>query len=190
MNGNEQIKEAIKALAGKNGSVTLLAKVKSVDETNAVISVYLGGLVIEDVRLRSIVDGDNGMYVVPAVDSMVLLIRVGGSDDFYAVGFSKYDKVIIKGESASIEVNQDNIIFNDNALGSYMADINKLLEKINNLENAYNDLKTQYNSHTHTVATTGTAAAQSGTAAATAAQETTTLQATSVDDIKDPKILN
>ncbi len=190
MNGNEQIKEAIKALAGKNGAVTLLAKVKAVDEDNALISVNLGDLVIEDVRLRSIIDGDNGLYAIPAVGSMVLLIRVGGSDDFMAVGFSTYTKVKLKGESVSLEVNQDNVIFNGNALGSFMTDINKLVEKLNNLENAFNDLVSLYNSHTHIVSTTGTAAAQSGTAAATTAIEETTLQTTGIDDIKDEKVLN
>jgi|WetSurMetagenome_2_1015567.scaffolds.fasta_scaffold01806_19 hypothetical protein len=185
MNASEQIKEAIKALAGKNGVVTLLAKVKAVDQDNALISVYLGDLVIEDVRLRSIVDGDNGLYIVPEVGSMVLLIRVGGSDDLMAVGFSKYEKVMVKGESVSLEVNQDNIIFNGNALGSFMADINKLVGKINALEDDLNNLKTVFTDWAP-VAYDGGAALKT----ASASWASQSIVSTSVDDIKDEKILN
>jgi hypothetical protein len=191
MTKDEQIKEAFKALVGVSGAMTFLAEVKAVNEAESTISVNLGkDLVLDDVRLRSIVDGDNGFYLIPEVGSQVMLLRLGNSDEFLAVGFSRYSKVMIKGESISLEVNQENIIFNDNVLGSFLTDINKLVTKLNAIENGFNALKTKFNSHTHLVSTTGTAAAQTGTAAATLTPEPTTLTQTAVNDIKDPKILN
>jgi hypothetical protein len=185
MTKDEQIKEALKAFAGKGGAVTLLAEVTKVDEQEATITVKIGDLTIEDVRLRSIIDGDNGLYVIPAINSMVLLLRFGAADEFMAVGFSTYDKVIIKGESISLEVNQDNIIFNNNALRSYMTDINKLVEKVNALEQDLNTLKKVF---TNWVPVTYDGGAALKTASASWSEQT--LTETTVDDIKDEKILN
>jgi len=116
---------------------------------------------------------------------MVLLLRFGAADEFMAVGFSTYDKVIIKGESISLEVNQDNIIFNNNALRSYMTDINKLVEKVNALEQDLNTLKKVF---TNWVPVTYDGGAALKTASASWSEQT--LTETTVDDIKDEKILN
>lgn len=186
MTKDEQIREALKAFSGKGGAITLLAEVKTVDEAQAIISVNIGNdLILEDIRLRSIVDGDNGVYIIPQIGSQVMLLRFDNSDEFMAVGFSKFDKVIIKGETISLEVNQDNIIFNANALGSFLPDINKLITKINNLEQSVNDLKTALSTWVP-VPQDGGASLKAGITTWAGQQ----IIKTTKDDIKDPKILN
>lgn len=185
MTKDEQIKTALKALTGGYKAVTLIAQVKSVSEDEATIAVAIGDLTIEDVRLRSIIDGDKGIYVIPEVDSMVRIIRIECSDDFQVIGYSTFTKVLIKGDNISLEINQDNIIFNENALGSYMADINKLVGKINALEQDLNTLKTVF---TNWVPVTYDGGAALKTASASWSEQNIT--ETNVDDIKDEKILN
>jgi hypothetical protein len=186
MTKDEQIREAFKALVGVSGAMTFLAEVKAVNETESTITVSLGNdLTLQDIRLRSIVDGDNGFYLIPQIGSQVMLLRLGSSDEFLAVGFSKYDKVIIKGETMSLEVNQDNIIFNASALDSFIPDINKLVTKINNLEQSVNDLKTALKSWVP-IPQDGGASLKAGITA----WANMTITKTTKDDIKDPKILN
>lgn len=187
MNINEQIKEALKRISGEQTSeFTFLAKVTSVNETDATISVDLDSdLIIEDVRLRSTIDGDNGMYAIPEIDSMVLITKIGLDDTFFVIGCAKYSKIICKGTSISLEINQENIIFNSNVLNSYLTDINKLVSKINTLESQINSLKTIF---TNWIPAPNDGGAALKTAATTwSAQQIT---ATTVNDIKDPKIKN
>lgn len=190
MTENERIKQALKGF-NRETAITASGIVEAVDLSDATITVNIGeGQTMDDVRLTSTVSGDAGFYIVPAVGSFVLLLRIGRSDEFFMVACSEFDKVIFKGENRSLEINDSQIIFNNNALGSFIPDLTKLVNKINAIESAFNSLKSKYNTHTHAVATTGTATAQSGTAAATTSTESTTLQSTTINDVKDPNILN
>lgn len=187
MTKEEQIKALIRRMGGGNANeYVMYAEVTEVDEENATLKVKIDeDMPLEDVRLRSIIDGDNGIYVVPAVGSIVLLLRLGLDDDFMAVGFEKYDKVVIKGEEISLVVSQENITFNGNRLESFITDINKLTEKINNLETEVNDLKAVFRGWTP-VPQDGGAKLKIGVTT----WATTDITKTTVDDIKDEKILN
>lgn len=185
MTGDERIKEALKGFAA-SAAATITGTVKEVDEVNATCSVDIGNnIVLEDVRLRATVNGDKGFYLIPTIDSVAFLIRIESSDEFLAVGYSEIDKVIYKGESASLEINNDQIIFNANELDSFGININSLIDRINLLEEDINSLKT--------VLTNWIPVPQDGgyslkTASATWAGSQ--LVNTEVNDIKDPKILN
>jgi hypothetical protein len=190
MTQDEKIREALKGLQQNGGSATILAQVKSVDEATATITVDIGnGVTLEDVRLRSVVDdqegGDQGFYIVPAVDSQVLILRLGKADDFLAVGFSKYDKIVARGTEVSLVIENDKITFNDAALSSYMTDINKLVQQINKLETQVNNLKTVF---TNWVPVPQDGGYSLKMAAATWAGSQMTQ--TTKDDIKDETILN
>lgn len=189
MTGDEQIKQALKSFS-RTTAATMIGSVTEVDEAQAIISVDLGnGFIIDDVRLRATVDentgGDHGFYVIPKVGSMVFIIRIGPADDFVAVGFEKYDKIICKGENASFVVTNDQVIFNDNELDSYGVDINNLIDKINQLEQHVNNLKTVF---TNWIPVPQDGGYSLKTAALTWAGQQITQ--TTVDNIKDPKILN
>jgi len=185
MNQEEQIKQAIKGMtAGK--IITLLAKVTAVDEAAATITAELSeGLTIEDVRLRSTINGDKGFYIIPAINSQVLLLRISGSDEFHAVAFSDFDKIIARNASVSIQVTGSEIIFNDNTLGSFMPDLTKVVSKMNALETQVNNLKT--------ILTAWVPVPSDGGAALKTAITTwagSSMTPTVLNDLKDPKIKN
>lgn len=186
MTKDEQIRQLIRGIGDKTASPVILGEVTEVDEQAATCTVMLSeGLEIDGVRMRSIVEDGQGFYVVPAVGSKVQLLRLGRSDDFMIVGTELYDKVIIQGDEISLVVTQENITFNNNRLGSFLLDINKLVEKVNQLESQINDLKGVLRNWTP-VPQDGGAQLKIGvtTWAATDIVETT------VDDVKDEKILN
>lgn len=188
MTENEKMRQALRGFFADGGPAVLRGKVTAIDqaESDGTISVDIAGdgsLILDDVRLRSTVDGALGMYVVPEVSSQVLLLRIDKSDEFLAVGFSTWEKVLIKGESISLEVGKDAVIFNDSALGSFMTDINQLVSKINSLESCINDLKQVFSTWVPMPQDGG---ASLKTAAATWAAQT--LIETTVDDLKDSTI--
>ena len=185
MTQDEKIRDIIKGM-GRTSASTLLAKVKVIDEENATIDVEITeGLLLEGIRLRSIVDGDNGLYVIPKLDTLVLLLRIGHADDFIVIGTEHYEKIIAKGETISMVITQENITFNDNRLDSFIPDINKLTDKLNQLEGEVNDLKQVFRSWTPVIQDGG-AALKLGVATWAAIDITETTK----DDIKDEKILN
>ena len=182
---DEQIAAQIKNIAKTKG-VTVQAKVKSVDENEATATVIVGnGFEIEDVRLRSVVDNNDGLVIIPKVDSIVYMLRLGGSDEFLIVGYSEFEKVVIKNGSTSLEINDEKIIFNDGVLGSNICDISKLVSKINTIENDVNNLKTLLSTWLP-VPMDGGASLKAFVATWAAAPITNTTAAA----IKDPKIEN
>jgi hypothetical protein len=87
--------------------------------------------------------------------------------------------------NSSISIIGESITFNDNVLNSFIADINKLVDKLNTLEDDVNSLKQAF--------TNWTPAPMDGGAAlkiATTTWYTDTLTSTTVDDIKDEKLKN
>ena len=185
MTRDEAIKEALRTFA-TTAPATLTGTIKAVDETNATATVDIGnGLLLEDVRLRATIDGNKGFYLIPAIDSSAFLLRIESSDEFLAVGFSTVDKVVFKGENTGLTITNDQIIFNNNELESYGIDINSLRDKLNTIEQHINDLKT--------VLSNWVPVPQDGgysLKAASAVWAGQTITETTVDYLKDPKILN
>lgn len=188
MTPEEKVRGLIRSIGGQGTRTesVLLAEVIEVDKDNATMRVKFGSdLEIADVRLRSIIDGDQGMWIYPRKGSIVVLMRLGVEDEFMAIGYEKYDKVLIKGEQISLEVNQENIIFNGNRLDSYLTDINALTDKINQLEQQINDLKGVFRNWTPVIQDGG-AKLKIGVSEWAAVD----IIKTQIDDIKDEKILN
>lgn len=186
MTDSERIRGLLKSIAGEKAATIMIAEVVEIDEENAIIKAQLDeDLELEEIRLRSIIDGDNGMYVIPEVGSVVLLVRIGEDEDFMVIGCEKYNKVVIKGEEISLVISQENIIFNGNRLDSFLPDINKLVDKINKLEQQVNDLKDVFTNWTP-VAQDGGAKLKLGVTSWASQKITETTK----DDIKDEKILN
>ena len=191
MTQDEQIRESLKTFV-KTSASTLIGTVKTVDEQNVTISVDLSNsddeaehFLLDDVRLRATENGALGFYAIPKIGSKVFISRIGSSDEFVAVAFSEVDKVRIQNENRKFEVNTQTIVFNDNALGSFMPDINNLVDKINQLEQHVNDLKTVLKNWVPKPQDGG---ASLKTASATWANDAIT--ETTVNDIKDATILN
>lgn len=96
MNKTQEIKEAIRTIAGKTvgSGLFLVGTVKSVEGESCTVAV--GELELDEVRLTAANDGADGkMLVTPAVGSTVLLTDLSGGTlrDLAVVAFTKVDKI-------------------------------------------------------------------------------------------------
>ncbi len=184
----EKIRESLnKFVESRIDSITLQGTVTNIDnaESEATISVNIGeSIVIDDVRLRSVISDNKGFTIIPKVNSQVLLLRLTNSDDFFVVASSEVEKVIFKGTNTGIELNNDYIIFNNNALSGFIPDITKLVNKINALETKVNSIIDKLKLVVIPLAPSGTYPLS------TDFGSMTNLTSTTINDIKDPKIKN
>jgi hypothetical protein len=84
----EQIRRALKEMASEVGpDSSLVAKVKSVDETNLTCDLIddQSQLDFNDVLLRPVIDGSESLTIIPKVNSWVLAIRMEDSDDWVII---------------------------------------------------------------------------------------------------------
>lgn len=116
---------------------TLPAKVVSVDAETCVLNY--DGLEIYDVKLRAAEnDNESKILIKPAVDSWVMMSRIGHSKNFYVSMFSEIDSVEIKGKEAQFIF--DSIKLNDGSFGGLIK-IADLVERLNTVEDNLNMLK-------------------------------------------------
>ena len=156
---SEDIRRKLKELSVGDEQV-FLATVKEVnqDEFTCMIETSTDIQYI-DVRLRAVIDPEKkGFCFIPKLDSLVLVGRIGNSNELYVVLFSEIDKIIfnyledaeitfdaqrifLRIKERSIEMTEEAITFNAGDKNSFATDINKLVEKMNALEQDLNDLK-------------------------------------------------
>lgn len=132
---------------GTKGQSIFTAKVLSTDGETCCVDI--DGLVVSDVRLRAVVNGEeSGVLITPKTGSYVTVADLSGDlTRLTVVGFSEVEK---------IEANADDkIVFNGGQ--------NKGLIQIERLTQKLNDLVNTFNQHVHMVSTTGGPTAQSGT---------------------------
>ncbi len=170
----EEIIKQLKELQAKS-FVNVPGKIVSVDEDKKSCVVLIDKIEYEDIRLNAVIDDDNDKhsFIVPVVDSWVVVSFVSGSDtDAFLSAFSEIDKVII-------EANE--IVFNKGELKG-LPKIESLKEKLNNIENDINSLKQAFTSWIP-VPNDGGAALKSGIAS-WAAQQLTQTQLTDIENEK------
>ena len=187
MNKDQEIIDLFKELS-KQKDLFSFAIVESVDEEKATCVVKLNDLEIQDVRLKSVINDNYGVYNIPATGSIVLIARLISSDNFFLLNCSKIDKTIINlSDEINLTINKvdDEIVFNGGSLESFITDINKLVNKLNAIEIDINDIK-QVFSNWVPAPQDGGAALKTATANWAAGKLTETV----IDDIKDPKIKN
>lgn len=176
MNELSQIKESIRKIAGQNRSqLVFTAKVESVDGEKC--SVSIDGLTISDVRLRSVINGENSkILITPEQGSYVLVIDLSGGDfsNLAVIGYSQIEKI-------DVDAN-DKIIFNGGS-NHGLVNIEELTQKLNAIEKDINTLKSVFSAWTP-VAQDGGAALKSD-ALTWASQQ---LQITQQSDYEDTNI--
>lgn len=99
MNDSKDIFKARQTLAARlqtsNNSV-IYAIIKSVDEDKRTCVVTIDEAEYTDVLLYSVAkDNLKGFVMIPKVDSVVLVSRLGGSNELFVSMFSEVDKVIL-----------------------------------------------------------------------------------------------
>lgn len=90
------------------------AVVSEVDETTRTCKVKVNDNVeFEDVRLYAVVDDSlNGFCLIPAVDSMVLVGRIGNGNELHVVSFSEVDKVLgTIGDNVEIAIDEESLSY-------------------------------------------------------------------------------
>ncbi|WP_053405182.1 hypothetical protein [Persicobacter sp. CCB-QB2] len=145
----DKILDAFRGLIKGIAQETFIGKVIGVNEKSMVAEVAYDEL-IYDVQLRAVADQEQRLFVqIPALQSYVVAAPVGHDKERCVLLIaSVVEKVIYQGENTSfiIDDKEGKIIFNNADKGSYLTDINKLVEKINAFENDLNALKNVFKS--------------------------------------------
>lgn len=129
MNPLSEIRKSIKGMTSGNGRL-FTAKVLSADGETCCVDI--DGLVVSDVQLRAVVNGEeSGILITPKAGSYVTVADLSGDlTRMVVVGFSEVEK---------IEVNADDkIIFN----GGQNKGLVKVEKMVNWMQKVYNDLQT------------------------------------------------
>ncbi len=170
-----EIKENIRKIASPKGVVSIFtAQVKSVDGETC--SIDLDGLVLNDVRLRAVVNNENSkILVTPKVGSNVTVADMNGDKCGMAViGYSEVDRIEIDCADKIVINGSDN---------KGLVKIDKLTEKLNAIEQDINMLKGIFSGWVP-VTQDGGAALKAAAATWASGQ----LQMTQISDYEDTKI--
>jgi hypothetical protein len=107
MDKKEEIRKKLKGMATANGSTTMLAKVKSVDDAEFTCVLEdddNAELTYEDVRLRPVLDGAESFTLFPKVGTWVLAIRIEEDNDWMIIAAGEVDKVRMKCGTSELEI--------------------------------------------------------------------------------------
>ena len=148
MDNYTEIKNKIRAMVGKNTPLLLTGKVKSVDGETCTVSI--GDLTLTDVRLRSVINGeDSKLLITPAEDSYVTIIDLSGDlRETEVIGYSQIEAIDIE-TSKDINIKCNGTITLNKGDHDGLVNIKDLTEKLNKLVR-------QFNSHTHSGSFEGT----------------------------------
>lgn len=102
MRDMEEIRRRLRALCSVPGGETFPATVQEVDADRRTCRVEAEGVAYDDVLLHAVADaGRKGFCFLPAVGSVVLVSRIGSSNELYVAMFSEVDEVRLSiGDSA------------------------------------------------------------------------------------------
>lgn len=190
MDNYTEIKNKIRAMVGQKTPLLLTGKVESVDGETCTVTV--GDLKLTDVRLRSVVNGeDSKLLITPKKDSYVTLIDLSGElRETEVIGYSEIEAIDIETESdINIKCKGDTNIDCDgtvtfNGGGNHgLAKVESVTQKLNALENDINLLKQIFTAWMPIVYDGG---ASLKTATATWAAQS--LSATRREDIENDKV--
>lgn len=151
----------------------------SVDLQEYTCSVLLtdtdeGGAPMPGVMLSAVTENANGLIIVPADGSNVVIASIDAPGEYTIIKASDLVTVLLTGDIQ--------VVFHGGENGGIPLSPN-LVQRLNRLENIVNELISKYNSHTHTGVQTG-----GGTSGPTLAQETNTATLTQQGDIENTKI--
>lgn len=158
------------------------ANVDEVDKTNKVCKVTPGASEpqITQVQLSGIVNPSDGVWIIPQVNSQVIVTFTGRDTAFVSM-VSKIDEINVENSNYSFVINENGVILNDGNNGGLII-IANLINKLNTLENQYNQLRSDYDGHAHGGTTSDGATISP---ASTTASSVTNIQAS---DIENPDV--
>lgn len=141
----KKILDSIRELGKADKYEIYSGKVSSVSEENATCDVDIDNdLTVFDVRLRSVVTDNKGVWVLPKVNSFVHIGQVDGGTDFILLGHSEVDKAFVVIGDNTIEINGDEITINNGA-NEGVPKVIPLTGKINAIEDKINAMLSLFN---------------------------------------------
>ena len=162
--------------SGNGGAGIFTAKVLSTDGDTCCVDI--DGLVVSDVRLRAVVNGEeSGILVTPKTDSFVTVADLSDNlTRLVVVGFSEVEK---------IEVNADDkIVFNGG--GNHgLVNIEELKNNLNTLKTYVETMKTAVSEGLTSI---GAGPSANGVTGRTAFETAMASQSIHFDDMEDTKI--
>lgn len=132
----QEIREKLGA-ALKRPSVTVLAEVKGVNQSDRTCDIDNDGVMIFGVRLQSITKGDAGVLVIPKIGSQALCVQIEDTDCFMLLHASEVESIELFVGDKTIAMDKDGFVFNGGTIGSVKAD--KMVEWMTKV---YSDLQT------------------------------------------------
>jgi len=144
MNGTEQIKEELKNFSSKHGPAALIpAVVTAINEDDTVTVKLSDDVVIEDVRLKSVVKDGTKFIITPAENSNILIGRIENSEEFFVAVIDEVKSVNIEIGDMSFFIDENGIVMNGGSLHGLVTrdgvkqQLNKIEQDITNLKNAF-----------------------------------------------------
>lgn len=176
-----EVAEKIRQIVHREND-TMMAIVKEVDAEKGTCDVEIDGLIFFEVRVKSIIkDAVKGIKVLPAVKSVVVVERIGKSNELFITMFSEIDSITWEIENMKFLADKDGFVYNDGA-NKGMVKLPQLVQRLNLIESKVNDIITWTSTHTHSGVTAGPGT--SGPAVGI----TGSLIQTAEEDIENPKV--
>ena len=132
----QEIREKLGA-ALKRPSVTVLAEVKGVNQSDRTCDIDNDGVMIFGVRLQSITKGNAGIFIIPKVGSQALCVQIEETDQFMLIHASEVESIELTIGGKTFEMDSNGFVFNGGTIGSVKAD--KMVEW---MMKVYADLQT------------------------------------------------
>lgn len=130
----KKIIEGIKEITGFGKYEIYSGQVSAVDENETTIDVQINDeLTIFGVRLKCVIDNTEGMYIIPAMNSYVVICQIDGGQDYNLIQASKIDKLLLKIGNTTLEITSTGIVFNGGSLDG-LVKVNSLVSKMNAIE--------------------------------------------------------
>lgn len=132
----QDIKEAIRTIAGKGngGGLFLVGEVKSVEGESCTVEV--AGLELDEVRLTAVNDGADGkLLLTPKEGSMVLLADMSGGllRDLAVVGYTNVERIEATCDSIELNGGDNGGLVNIEKLKGWMRDVESDLKTLKTL---------------------------------------------------------
>lgn len=132
----QDIKEAIRTIAGKGngGGLFLVGEVKSVEGETCTVEV--AGLELDEVRLTAVNDGADGkLLLTPKEGSMVLLADMSGGllRDMAVVGYTNVERIEATCDSIELNGGDNGGLVNIEKLKGWMRNVESDLETLKTL---------------------------------------------------------
>lgn len=171
MDSYTEIRNKIRAMMGQRTPLLLTGKVESVDGETCTVTV--GDLKLTDVRLRSVVNGEESkLLITPKVDSFVTLIDLSGElRELEVIGYSEIEAIDIEtGGDINIKCKGDTNLDCDGTVtfnggdNHGLAKVESVANKISAIEKDLNSLKQAFTTWVPVVYDGG-ASLKAGTAA-------------------------